>query len=59
MRLMDGLLVGRGSIMFRFVFRVIRKKVHFCDTEDIVEYVFQEHEAVRNHNFILYAACEV
>eukprot|EP00815_Leptocylindrus_aporus_P004797 CAMPEP_0116059018 /NCGR_PEP_ID=MMETSP0322-20121206/5552_1 /TAXON_ID=163516 /ORGANISM="Leptocylindrus danicus var. apora, Strain B651" /LENGTH=251 /DNA_ID=CAMNT_0003543331 /DNA_START=1 /DNA_END=756 /DNA_ORIENTATION=- len=25
------------------------EKVHFSDTEDIVEYVFQEHEAVRNH----------
>jgi len=58
MRVMDGLLVGRGSIMFRFVFRVIQKN-HFSDKEDIAEYVFQEHEAVRNHNFILYAACEV
>ena len=35
-----------------------REKVHFSDTEDTVEYVFQEHVAVRNHNFILYAACE-
>ena len=34
-----------------------REKVHFSDTEDTVEYVFQEHVAVRNHNFILYAAC--
>ena len=35
-----------------------REKVHFSDTEDTVEYVFHEHVAVRNHNFILYAACE-
>ena len=35
-----------------------REKVHFSDTEDTVVYVLQEHVAVRNHNFILYASCE-